>query len=601
MINRLYNTTKIVSCLAVISLSTACNDSFMDRFPETDITEKVFFSTPSDLETYTNGLYGALGSSYWDVASDNLLYVEESSIYQMMRGETSPKNAGQWGSSWEAIRNINFMLARTDRVTGDPIEINHFIGIAKLFRAVRYYGLVKKYSDVPWYNKDLQTTDTELLYKTQDPRSLVVDSIMADLDFAVKNIKVGKSKTRVTSMIAYSIQARIALEEGTFRKYHHELNLTDADNFLGVASSASKKVLDEGGFTLSTVKQGDIPAYESLFCSLDLTTNSEMIMLGDYDLGLGRKHNAQAMINWTTGLSRDLMEDYLVITDDDKTMPFHKIEGYETKELTEIFENRDPRLGQTFMQPGYIIPGSTLPLQPKMGLGGYPQVKFQPRTQDQISWNEGYTDLPIVRLAEVMLIYAEAQAELGKFTQSDMDLTINKTRVRAGLPATTLAEWMSNIDPVQANRYANVSGSQKAAILEIRRERRIELACEGFRYNDLKRWELGNLMEKSPEGSYISGMGYHDITGDGIPDIAIVETPEDAAAIPEEDKLEYKLTVYTLEGNTFSLTDGTKGYIRLTSQLDKFTFIKPKYYYHPIDEKDIVINENLVQNKFWVK
>ena len=82
-----------------------------------------------------------------------------------------------------------FLSARAPQATGNEADINHFIGLGRLYRAKEYYGKVQSYSDVPWYSKDLQTTDTEELYKTQDPRALVVDSIMADLDFAVKNMR----------------------------------------------------------------------------------------------------------------------------------------------------------------------------------------------------------------------------------------------------------------------------------------------------------------------------------------------------------------------------------------------------------------------------
>ncbi|MBN2661855.1 MAG: RagB/SusD family nutrient uptake outer membrane protein [Tannerellaceae bacterium] len=589
---------KTVFCIAGIMSLASCNDSYMDRFPETSITDRVFFNSPKDLETFTNGMYGYIGSNYWDVASDNVVYIENSSIYNMMRGEVNEKNAGKWSGSWSSIRTVNYMLNRTDRVQGDQVEKNHYIGIARMFRAQLYYNLVKKYSDVPWYSSDLQTTDTELLYKTQDSRAVVVDSIMEDLDFAVENIKSGSSKTRIFKNAALAIQARIALNEGTFRKYHPELNLSNGDQFLQIAADACKKIMDSKSYSLSKTKQGDIPAYESLFCSLDLTQNPEMILIEDYDKTLGRMHNAQAMFDWTTSLSRDLMEDYLVIKDG-KVIPFQQVENYDKKTVLEIFDNRDPRLGQTFMMPGFTRAGAPLPARPKLSLGGYPQVKFSPRSYDQISWGLSYTDLPVIRYAEVLLMYAEAKAELGTFTQADMDATINLIRQRAGVPTSTLSEWLTTIDPVQANRYANVNSSQKGAVLEIRRERRIELACEGFRYGDLMRWANGKLLEKAPEGCYIDKLGYRDITGDGLPDIAVVATQADASQIPQADKDTYKLTVYVLAGNTFDLTEGTKGYIRQISQVGKFHFEEPKYYYYPLDEQDILVNENLVQNKYW--
>ena len=292
-----------------------------------------------------------------------------------MRGEYRPDNIGKW--SWTNIRTVNFMLARTDRVEGDRGEINHYIGLARMFRALIYYSKVKDYSDVPWYSHDLQTTDTELLYKSQDPRSLVVDSIMADLDFAVTHMKTNNSTTRIYRNAALAIQARIALHEGTFRKYHPELKLNDGDRFLKIAVEACRKIMDTKHYSLSTSKESGLPAYQSLFCSADLTQNPEMILVADYDKALGRLHNAQAQFDYNTGLSRSLMEDYLVV-EDGQTKYFHEVEGYRTKTVLEIFENRDPRLEQTFMKPGVLNVGTTEPHRAKLNLGGYPQIKFRP-------------------------------------------------------------------------------------------------------------------------------------------------------------------------------------------------------------------------------
>ena len=335
---KIKNIGLILIGLAVMS---SCNYSFIDRYPDTNITEQVFFSSPEDLKTNTNGMYGYLDADYSDTPSDNNLYIEDTDIYKMMRGEIRPNNVGSW--SWSNIRTVNFMLARVGQVKGDQTEINHYVGLARMFRAILYYSKVKDCSDVPWYSCDLQTTDIDLLYKPQDPRTLVVDSIMADLDYAVHNMKDSYSTTVIYRNVALAIQARIALHEGTFRKYHPELNLADGDRFLEIAVEACQKIIQSGTYSLSEKTVNDLPPYQSLFCSTELTQNPEMILVGDYDKALGRMHNAQAQFDYNTGLSRDLMEDYLVV-ENGQTKPFHEITGYEIKTYNEVFNISYPRM-----------------------------------------------------------------------------------------------------------------------------------------------------------------------------------------------------------------------------------------------------------------
>ncbi len=586
-----------IAALPLTLTLTACNDSYLERFPETSITEKVFFQNVGDLETYTNGFYGAIGCDYWDGVSDNLMCINDESLHRRMRGEVYPETSGTW--SWSSIRSVNFMLARVNNVQGDQAEINHFIGLARMIRAKYYYDKVKTYNDVPWYSRDLQTTDTEELYKTQDPRALVVDSIMADLQFAVEHMKDGSGSTRMMRSTALAMQARIALHEGTFRKYHKELGLNDGDNFLRKAAEAASQIMDMGKYSLSQISFQGLAPYQSLFCNTDLSSNPEMILFDDYDLSLGRLNNAQAAGAYH-GLSRDLMEDYLVV-ENGKTRTFQSLPGYATMTYGEIFENRDPRMRQTFKYPGYQRANASKPDRIVLTNGGYQQIKFDPQSYDQISWDKSYVDLPKIRYAEILLIYAEAKAELGILTQDDLDRTINLIRRRVNMPEASLAEWLGNIDPVQAERYSNVESTQRGAVLEIRRERRIELACEGFRYDDLMRWSLGKLLAKNLDGMYIPGPGLYDVTGDGEPDIAVALDAAGAASIPQEDRDRYSLTVYTLEGNTIALTEGDHGYVYLISQHDRFTFEEPKYYYSPVAVDDITLNPNLVQNKYWAK
>lgn len=589
----------ILSAKILISLILfcSCNDDFMERYPETEITDKLFFNTTKDLETYSNGFYDYLSSSYRDVGTDNLVYMEECTLYSMMRGEITEKNIGGWSGSWDEIRNINYMLSHVNTVKGNRTEIDHYVGIARLFRAYMYYGLVKKYSDVPWYSKPLETTDIDLLYKPQDQRTLVVDSIMADLEFAVNHIQASDSKTRITLWSALAMQARIALHEGTFRKYHEELNLNDGDEYLKIATNAAKRIMDEGDFSLSYETTDNYGTYGSLFGNPNLLQNPEMILVLDYDKIL-RTHESKRVFNFNSGLSRSLVEDYLVIKEG-KAVPFQQIEGYDKMGYLDIAKNRDPRLAQTLMQPGFIQPGQTTVERPKLEIGGYPQRKFLPMINDGLVYPFTYIDLPFFRLAEILLIYAEAKAELGELTQEDLDISVNLLRDRVEMPHMILNEILTNIDPVQSNRYSNVNGSQKGAILEIRRERRVELACEGFRYDDLLRWKVAHLVADNIEGAYIDKLGLIDVTGDGLPDYAVVTTQADADNISQEIKDKYNLTTYILEKEVFYLSEGDYGFIGITSQKDKFKFEDPKYYYTPVYEQDMIVNPNLNQNIYW--
>ena len=148
----------ILAALPVVMGLTACNDSYLERFPETSITEQVFFSNVGDLESYTNGMYGTLGYGMNDGVSDNYMGLNDEGMHRLMRGEVFPETQGTWG--WGSIRSVNFLLNRTGRVSGDAAEIAHYVGLARMIRAKLYYDKVKTYSDVHWYSKDLQTTDT---------------------------------------------------------------------------------------------------------------------------------------------------------------------------------------------------------------------------------------------------------------------------------------------------------------------------------------------------------------------------------------------------------------------------------------------------------
>ncbi|QQS94816.1 RagB/SusD family nutrient uptake outer membrane protein [Sphingobacterium spiritivorum] len=592
------------SLLGILSLMIGCNDDFMERYPTTSITPEVFFTSITDLKTYTDGFYGYLDAPIADLGTDNVAhYNSGSTIDEIMRGGVTPQNAAVW--SWSRLRNINFFLENYGRVKNAKAEdVNHYVGVAKFFRARFYIDKVNTYNDVPWYGNTMGTGDTELLNKKQDSRALVVDSIMADLEFAAANIKPDGHKSTVTRWGALAQLAQFALQEGTYRKYHAYLGLKDSyKKFLERAVSASEKIINEGGFQIS--KTGGVNrAYRDLFISQNLQANPETILFIDYDKDLGRRRNAHTVLDYEWALSQTLMESYLMKDGSRFTDQLN----YKTKNIDEVFVNRDPRLEQTFMKPGFQAVNATAPHRLKPTLGGYNQIKFYPEVADMISWEAAYTDAFVFRYAEVLLIFAEAKAELGILNnQADLDKSVNQLRARVGMPNMILSQVSASIDPKQQAYYSNVNEGDIGLILEIRRERRVELACEGQRYRDVFRWEVGERFADLQQGMYVKALGPMDVTGDGKVDIAILESATSTGPISHLTEAELKnITLYYLKdanGNntTIYLENGNSGHIMFTIGRDKKKeFIKPKYYYYPVANSQLVLQgSNLVQTLGW--
>lgn len=204
----------------------------------------------------------------------------------------------------------------------------------------------------------------------------------------------------------------------------------------------------------------------------------------------------------------------------------------------------------------------------------------------------------------MLLTFAEAKAESGSLSQSDLNKSVNLIRARVGMPSLDMAMANGNPDPVSAAKYANVTGANKGVILEIRREKRVEFAMEGYRFDDLMRWGAGKELAKIPEGMYFPGLGNFDLTGDGIPDIKLVDksTVIPAENLKETNSLGEKL-VYYKTGNfgedvTVYLKNGTAGGTTVTEVTPR-TFIEPKYYYRPIPFNQVTLNPALKQIFDW--
>jgi hypothetical protein len=584
-----------IACVMVLLAFASCKKDFLDRYPQTAIPPDLFFKSEQDLSLYINGLLTlpSRDEAYLgDQNTDDKATTGFQEINSMMTTTPSSQTIiNGWSySDWQRLRDINYFLENYEQAAVQQAVKDHYAGLARFYRAMFYMNKVKRYSDVPWYSKTLNPTDPEL-NKGRDTRAVVVDSIMADLEFAATHVR---SKGDVPSgtpydMVVKLVQARIALYEGTFRRYHPELNLqATATAFLAKAAAAANDIIASNQFSLA----GD---YASLFNSADLSGNPEVLLARTYDNDLALGASQYPFFDYEMSPSKDLVQTYLM-KDGSR---YSDQAGYQTFQFVKEFQNRDPRLSKTVVPPGAVLIefGSSRPyvqlLAPKFT--GYHQMKGYINTTDAKTIND--VDFPAFRYAEALLIYAEAKAELGELTQSDLDNTINLLRDRAGITTPLdLGTANANPDPLLAAKYPDVTGANKGVILEIRREKRVEFAAEGYRFDDLMRWHAGKELEKIQEGLYFPGLGSFDLTGDGVIDITLIDKSTPIPDTPPNNSLGVPIKYYQVgtinDGVTVALKNGTAGGPIVTDSEIR-NFVEPKYYYRPVPNAQVTLNPNL--------
>ncbi len=588
----------IIRLLLGMLIISGCNDEFLDRFPETEIGVENFFNTEEDLSIYVNGLYSfpGIGMYYNDEATDNATTTGNREIKTLMTTNAN-SNTISAGWNWNRLRDINLFLENADRANINEDIKNHYIGIARFFRAQFYMEKVKRYSNVPWYDHVLDT-DSEGLYKASDPREIVVQKIFEDYQFAMDHVQEDVPVGAVNRWTVMAYCSRNALYEGTFRKYHGELGLqSTATTYLKLAEEVSQNLMDNGGFSIYTTGKPNSD-YLSLFNSQDLTDNPEVIFTNIHETETKNNGDPQYLFGgYEMSMSRDLLESYLM-TDGSY---FSEVPGMETMGFVEEFSNRDPRLSQTYAFPGWELkytstysPGVSNYVQElKKNFTGYHQIKGF--VNDPSVEVRNGVDIPVLRYAEVLLNLAEAKAELGTLNQDDLDATVNQIRNRVGLPNLTL-----NVvpDAAQAARYPEITN---AVLLEIRRERRVELAMEGRRLDDLNRWNAGKLLEKEPVGMYFPGLGKYDLTGDGVEDIVLLGASDPVPSPKEVNDLGVTYVYYKAgvvgENVDVYLTNGTSG--NVVGPTERGAFQAPKHYYRPIPAPEMALNPKLEQVFGW--
>ncbi|MBQ6014955.1 MAG: RagB/SusD family nutrient uptake outer membrane protein [Bacteroidales bacterium] len=572
-------------------------DDLLDAVPKDRMSPDTFFKTEKELQAFSMNLYTMLPGAGSLFMEDSDTYIQMGLTDELKGTRQVPASGSGW--SWGDLRNANTMLDYLPNCPDAAVRAK-YEGLARFFRAYFYFTKVKRFGDVPWYDKPVGSADTDALNRPRDSREFILGKMIEDIDFAIENLPSTKSAYEITKWTAMALKSRFLLFEGTFRKYHTEFDYgTGAHDwkwYLDECAAVSEEFMANSGYTLHTAG-GANKAYYALFTTPNATDNmDEVILARDYNVAYSITHSANNTMQSATmgrhGMTRKLVASYLMA---DGTR-FTDKAGWETMDFMTETQNRDPRLAQSIRTPGYTRVGDNTPCPPNFVfcLTGYHPIKYVMEADKDI-YNGSDVDLIIMRAAEVLLNFAEAKAEAATLTQTDLDKSINRLRDRVGMPHLNMATANANPDPYLTNAewggYQNVTGANKGVILEIRRERAVELAQEGFRYYDIIRWKEGKIFEKQYYGMYFPGAGEYDLNGDSIPDV-LLYTGDSAPASTAPAQ-------YKVGSSDFILSNGTSGNVNPYKGL-ACKWNDARDYLYPLPTDEIKLTGGiLTQNPGW--
>ncbi len=561
--------------MAGMVLFTSCD--LLNNDPYDSFTKSNFFTSETNVEMYTNYFYnefsaygtgGASGDFYFNTLNDNQAVTGLST----WGFKNVPASDGTWSACYTEIRRANILLENIDAVPFQKeADKQYYIALARLYRGWQHFCLVRKFGDCYWIEKELLPADSAIYNGPRQDRNIVMDNVLADLNYAVENMgqKNADSRTAYNVHVANAIKSRVCLFEGTYAKYHLKDNAR-AEKYLNEAIAASEALITAGQFKLTPGAEG----YRANYNSLDLAGNTEMIMYKKYVVGL-LYHATQDYCCGSTqthGLSKSAFNAYLLkdgtLADPNDDHGVLGTEGYDAGKpvIYHLLEARDPRLAQQI--DGYLgyvgngrvryegMPGQETAAENTVSTG-YGITKFdEPVTPSKFrqATNGNETDGPIFWLAEIVLNAAEAYAELGN--QAQAKKYVDMLRTRAGMEGLKL-----NNDP------ANNMGVSDL-IWEVRRERRVELMFDlNDRYWSLIRWHQLDKLDTQKYPEQTQG--------------AWIESAE----------------AWHVDLNSVVLTEGDHGYIECRTKDHRI--FEEKHYLAPIPSGQATLNPQIGQNPGW--
>lgn len=552
---------KLVNFGVLLLLISGCND-YLDLQPQSEITNVTFWKTANDFKLAANWFYNSAldGPNYNDNWSDIAFGMESDAISSGTY--VAPETDGTWDGAYTSIRNANKLIEQGEN-SSIKNDLLPYLGEGYFFRAYSYFRLLKNYGGVPLIDKVLVPDDPEV-FSSRASREDIVNFIISDLDKAISdlNLKSSTETGRICKEAAKAFKARVCLFEGTWRKFHQS---GDANTLLDLAVSESKSVIDSKSYSVYNAKGKD--SYRYLFIDNTSTNNPESILAKHYRININYD-------TWMYGVSWGSMNPTKEIADMylcEDGLPIDKSPLFMEYDLCRSeFRNRDSRMEQSLIIPAILIKrpqfDSPSPQWPGVGNNrninsGYMLYKFISEISALGSTDDSNYDYNLMRYAEVLLIYAEAKFEKnGSISDDDLNISVNALRDRVEMAHLT-------------NALVQISGLDMRT--EIRRERTVELAFEGFHWDDLRRWKTAETeLPKSVLSIKVTGTQWDspEVTIDGY------STPGVFYNLPA-DQLE-------------------NGYKVLQSGAQR-SFDPDKNYLLPLPTKQISLNPALEQNPNW--
>ena len=554
-------------------------DNLLDKDPrDTFINNKGFWSNDNQVSSYSNGFYefyGTARSFYFTSLNDD----QANPSFDNWTFTTVPNKSANYSGNFSKVRQINYMLDGLETSTLSTAKKTSYAAIARLNRAWIYYQLVKMYGDIQWESHVIGDINSDEVYGPRTDRDVVMDSVLQDLNYAIQNIPNNTAdKTLWSKEMALAMKSDICLYEGTFCKYRTQADngkapdLTRANRYLQECVDASEKLRTSGEFQLNSWTPNTAGKIYTIYNSLDLSTNKEVIFYNHYEKDVKSHGLCDFTCSSTTqsGITKDAVDAFLfkdgkplsttTLNKNDEAR--RNAKGHYS--IAHLLNNKDKRLSLLidsiicFKNHGWIrnepSPNGPLPAEMTSSTGysvykyDNPQMELYYRTNA----NTNYTDIPLFWLATVLLNDAEAKAEMGTITQADLDNTVNLLQTRAELPPLTLNPAA---DPANNMGVSNL-------IWELRRTRRCELMCDlNYRYWDLVRWHQLDKLDSNLHPTINYGANIHQLT----------------------DK-----TGLSVVGDYLKATSSTRSF-------------NSKYYQYPIPSNELELNkkEGMKQNPGW--